>query len=366
NTVYFTRNIEQGRNARKKNTRNLQGIFLADRSGDDWINIRPFEYNNPDYSVGHPAISNDGRFLFFSSDMPGGKGKSDIYYCELINNKWSKPVNAGEINTPHAELYLNMLPTGRLYFSSDRPPSRNGNFRGLNIYYTTLHMGEWTEPVMLDAPINSEADDFAFTAYPDGQSGYFTSSRRRNEDIYSFRSVLIRRDNCKPQETNSFCYEFFEINAVRLDTIPFIYEWDFGDGNRAKGVRADHCFTAPGTYIVRLNSVNLVTGEELENEATYELTVELIEQPYIAGPDTLRVGEMAEFNSLETHLPGWAFDRFYWNFGDETAGEGERVTKTFALPGVFDIQLIVSSEPDRNDVIRETCATRRVVVVRSP
>lgn len=360
--VYFTRNLEQGKNARRRSTRNLQGIFIADRSGDEWINIRPFEYNNPGYSVGHPAISPDGRYLFFSSDMPGGKGKSDIYYCENINNKWSQPVNAGSINTQDAELYLSMHPSGRLYFSSDRPPARAGQYGGLNIYYTIQYSGEWTEPVMLAEPVNSEADDFAFAAYSDGQSGYFSSSRRRNDDIYSFRSVLIRKDNCQPQQTNSFCYDFYEVNAVRFDTIPFEYEWDFGDGKRARGARAEHCFDSPGTYIVRLNSLNLITGEELKNEVTYELTVELIEQAYISGPDTLKVGEASEFNALETHLPGWKPGSYYWNFGDETAGEGDRVQKSFLMPGVFDIQLIIQNQPDMNGVVKETCVTRRVVV----
>lgn len=365
-SVYFTRNLEQGKAARKKNNRNLNGIFIADKQGEGWGNIRPFIYNDPTFNVGHPAISTDGRYLFFSSDMPGGKGKSDIYYCEWINNSWSKPVNAAALNSSDAEIYLNYHPSGRLYFSSDRAPTRSGPYAGLNIYFTTLYMGELTEPVMLGDPINSEADDFAFTAYPDGQSGYFSSSRRRNDDIYSFNSIVIRKEDCSPQALNSFCYEFYEVNAVRYDTIPFEFEWDFGDGHKANGVRADHCFDAPGTYIVSLNSVNLVTREIEQNEVTYELEVKLIEQPYITGPDTIRVGEVVLFDSGETYLPGWDINRYYWNFGDETIAEGQSVTKSYVQPGTFDLQLIVSTEPDRNDVVREGCVMKRVVVVRNP
>ncbi len=366
NTVYFTRNLLDGKPVRRKNQKNLQGIFIADRQGDRWVNIRPFEHNNPDYNVGHPAISNDGRILYFSSDMPGGKGKSDIWYSELSNGQWSKPVNAARLNSPDAELYLSMHHSGRLYFSSDRTPLRSGPFAGLNIYYSLQADGEWMSPVMLAEPINSAADDFAFTAYDDGQSGYFTSTRRRNDDIYSFVSVIIRKDDCKPLEENSFCYEFWEVNAVIYDTIPFEFEWDFGDGNRARGVRAEHCFDGPGTYIVRLNSVNLITGEELKNEVTMELVIELIEQPYITGPDTVAVGEVVQFSALETHLPGWSIDRYYWNFGDETVAEGVLVPKRFEMPGIFDMQLIVSTPPDRNGVVRENCVTKRVVVGRSP
>jgi hypothetical protein len=366
NNVYFTRNLEQGKAARKKKNKNLNGIFIADKQGNNWVNIRPFEYNDPDFNVGHPAISSDGMYLFFSSDMPGGMGKSDIYYCEWINNSWSKPVNAAALNTSGAEIYLNYHPSGRLYFSSDRQPARSGPFAGLNIYYSTFYQNELTEPIMLGEPINSTADDFALTAYPDGQSGYFSSSRKRSDDIYSFNSIVIRKDDCKPQAENSFCYEFYEVNAVRFDSIPFEFEWDFGDGKKAMGVRADHCFDGPGTYIVSLNSVNLVTREVQKNEVSYELEVKLIEQPYITGPDTLRVGETALFESKETYLPGWIINDYYWNFGDETVAGGDNVTKSFLQSGTYEMQLIVSTEPDRNDVVREACVVKRVVVVKSP
>jgi hypothetical protein len=366
NRVYFTRNIKDGKAIRRKNQKNLQGIFIADRQGDNWVNIRPFEHNNPDYNVGHPALSKDGRILYFSSDMPGGKGKSDIWYSEERDGRWGEPVNAGRINSADAELYLSMHYSGRLYFSSDRPPLRPGSFGGLNIYYTLMTEDGWIDPLMLAEPINSEADDFAFTAYDDGQSGYFTSTRRKYDDLYSFVSVIIRKDDCNPQEENSFCYEFYEVNAVVYDTIPFEFEWDFGDGNRKRGVRTEHCFDGPGTYIVRLNSVNLITGEEMKNEATIELVIELIEQPYITGPDTVTVGEMVQFNAGETHLPGWDIDRYYWNFGDETIAEGSLVPKTFVMPGVFDMQLIVSTPPDSNGVMKESCVTKKVVVVRRP
>ena len=367
NTVYFTRSIEAGKGARKKSMKNRNGIFIADKQGESWVNLREFEYNNPDYHVAHPSISSDGRFLFFASDMPGGLGKSDIWYCEFVNSRWSEPVNAGPaVNTKDAELYPNMHASGRLYFSSDRQPARPGPYGGLDIYYSTVAFGEWTEPVLLGEPINSTADDFAFAAYSDGQTGYFSSSRRRSDDIYSFKSIIIRKDDCSPLEINSFCYEFYEVNAVKYDTIPFEFEWDFGDGNKAKGVRAEHCFDGPGTYMVSLNSVNLVTGEIQYNEVTYELVIELIEQAYITGRDTLAVGEAAQFDALETHLPGWNIGNYYWNFGDETVAEGDRVNKSYLQTGVFDIQLIVSTAPDRGGVVQESCVSKRVVVVRNP
>ena len=364
-SVYFTRSIEVGKSVRKKNRVNRNGIFIADKQGDSWVNVRPFEHNSQEYNVGHPAISSDGKTLYFSSDKPGGSGRYDIYYCELVNGKWGEPINAGsKINTRYSEGYPTIHPSGRLYFSSDRPATRQGDYGGLDIYYSTMAFGEWTDPVLMAEPINSSADDFAFTAYPDGQSGYFTSSRRRNDDIYSFVSIIIRKESCSEQEINSFCYEFYEVNAVRFDTIPFEYEWDFGDGTKASGVRADHCFPGPGTYIVSLNSTNLITKEVKLKEVSYTLKLELVEQPYITGPDSCRVGEQVLFHANESHLPGWDVERYYWNFGDETVAEGEHVPKVFTEPGTYEIQLIVNTKPERSGVVREACVSRQIVVLR--
>ena len=90
-TVYFTSSVLTGRAAKRRNVTNPRGIFIGELSGTDIINVMPFEHNNPKYSIAQPSISKDGKYLFFASDMPGGLGVSDLYYCEFINNKWSIP-----------------------------------------------------------------------------------------------------------------------------------------------------------------------------------------------------------------------------------------------------------------------------------
>jgi hypothetical protein len=121
-----------------------------------------------------------------------------------------------------------MHPSGRLYFTSDRP----GGFGKLDVYYTSLNNGSWEDPVLLPEPINSTSDDFAFVAEPDLQNGYFASNRRNEDDIYKFTSTIIRKASCDTLEENNYCYRFFEENAVKQDTVPFRYEWKFGDGNQ--------------------------------------------------------------------------------------------------------------------------------------
>lgn len=362
-TVYFTSEIETGVQARNRRYKNRSGIFTAELSGANLLSVRPFKYNDALFSLGQPSISNDGKYLFFASDRPGGEGGSDIYYCEFINGDWGPPVNMGpEVNSPAADNYPFMHPSGKLYFTSDRP----GGLGGLDIYYTIMSFGNWMRPVVLPEPINTSSDDFAFVAEDSFQTGYFASNRRRNDDIYEFKFTIIRKASCDLLEENNYCYEFIEENAVKYDTIPFRFEWKFGDGNRGVGRIVEHCYSGPGTYIVQLDVVNLITREILENEKTEVLVVADIEQPYITAPDKVYAGSIIKFNADSTNLPGWDITQYYWNFDDETIGLGREVEKSYLNPGTYNIQLIVSDRPDAGGEIRETCISKNITVINQP
>lgn len=362
-TVYFTSEVETGKIARNRKFRNRSGIFIAELSGMVLQNVRPFRHNNPEYEVGQPSISHDGKYLYFASTMPGGQGGSDIYYCELINNEWSSPVNLGpKVNSPASENHPSIHPTGKLYFTSNRP----GGIGGLDIYSTTMYEGSWEEPVLLPEPVNSTYDDFAFVAGPDLQNGYFASNRSRNDDIYSFSSTIRRMAVCDTLEENSYCYRFMEENAVKLDTTPFRYEWKFGDGNKAVGAVVEHCYDGPGAYLVQLDVVNLITKEVLYNEKSDSLIIKDIEQPYITAPDVAEAGKTIRLNAGQTYLPGWNISQYYWNFGDETIQIGREVDKIFVKPGTYNIQMIVSEEPVPGGMARETCICKNITISRQP
>jgi hypothetical protein len=363
-SIYFTRNLETGKAARKKGFVNKLGIFIADVTGETWTNIRPFQYNNPQYNIAHPSISNDGKYLYFASDMPDGNGGSDIYYCELVDGQWSTPVNLGsKINSSASEIYPFIHPSGKLYFSS----SRNNGVGGMDIYYSSSVNGIWESPVLMSEPVNSAFDDFALVAENNEGNGYFSSDRNgRTDDIYSFSSTIIRRATCDTLEINNYCYEFYEENAVKFDTMPFRYEWNFGDGQKDIGARAEHCYEVPGNYKVSLDVVNLITKEVQYNEVTYDLEVRSIEQPYITSPDTVYVGKPFNLDANSTYLPGWLIAGYYWNFGDETISIDKETLKTFTKPGTFNIQLMVSTDPDAAGTIRESCISKNIIVLPQP
>jgi hypothetical protein len=358
-TIYFTSEVETGKIAENKNFLNHSGIFIARLNGSELGQITPFRYNDQNYDIGQPSISSDGRYLFFTSDKPGGMGRSDLYYCEMINGQWSEPVNLGSnVNTANSENYPYMHSSGRLYFTSDRP----GGFGKLDVYYTTLNHGVWEKPVLLPEPINSKSDDFAFIADKDLQSGYFASNRRNDDYIYGFVSTIIRKPVCDTLVENNYCYRFYEENAVKYDTIPFRYEWKFGDGSTGTGNVVEHCFSKPGVYTVQLDAINLVTNEIKYNEKSQTIVVSEIEQPYITAPDEAYSNKQINLSAASTNLPGWKISRYYWNFGDETIAVGPDVTKSYLKPGNYNIQLIVTEEASKGTTPREACICKNIVV----
>ena len=360
-TVYFTSEVETGEMAENKNFKNHSGIFIAELSGMELVSIRPFKYNNPQYDIGQPSISRDGKHLYFASDMPGGFGGSDIYSCESVNSEWSTPVNLGtKVNSPGSENYPYIHPSGKLYFTSNRP----GGMGNLDVYFVTRSSGIWDDPMLLPAPINSKSDDFAFVAENDLQKGYFSSNRGNEDDIYEFTSNIIRKASCDSLQENNYCYRFSEENAVKYDTMPFRYQWKFGDGNTAIGPVVEHCFSAPGTYIVQLDVVNLVTKEVTYNEKSETVVVTEIVQPYISSPDSIGSDQRITLSADSTNLPGWNISQYYWNFGDETIATGKNVEKKFLKPGVYNIQLIVSTEPGKGTSVQEACVSKNIIVFR--
>src|SRR5690606_32926114 len=123
------------------------------------------------------------------SDMPGGKGGVDIWYCELgTDGKWGNPQNAGAtINTPGDEM-LPSVHENTLYFSS----TGHVGMGGLDIFKAEGTKSSFTTPVNLGVPVNSPSDDFAFVvleAGEEGSKGYLSSNRTGgagSDDIYSF------------------------------------------------------------------------------------------------------------------------------------------------------------------------------------
>lgn len=174
-TMYFTRNNLGESSKYKANTEGIGQLRLyrATLVNGRWKDVQPLEFTDDEFSYAHPALSPDNKFLYFSSNMPGGFGQSDIYKVEILKNGFGNPINLGaSINTPGRESFPFLDDENRLFFSSDG----HLGLGGLDVFYVTLN--EATDsPVNLGKPVNSKADDFAFTYYSAKESGYVSSNR---------------------------------------------------------------------------------------------------------------------------------------------------------------------------------------------
>ncbi|HPF03297.1 MAG TPA: PKD domain-containing protein, partial [Bacteroidales bacterium] len=188
-----------------------------------------------------------------------------------------------------------------------------------------------------------------------------------NDDIYAFSSIIIRKASCDTLIENSYCYQMVEENSIKYDSIPFRYEWTFGDGSpKDTGAAVIHCYPGPGSYLIRLDAVNLITKEVIYNQKTYMLDIVDEEQPYITSPDTARAGQIIKFDAEQTNLPGWNIIQYYWNFADESIAIGKEVDKVYLRPGTYNIQLIVTAEPGPDGVIRESCVCKNIIITGDP
>ncbi|MDT8400717.1 MAG: PKD domain-containing protein [Bacteroidales bacterium] len=361
--IYYTSDVERGNNAFERDFKNRRGILIAEKTADGWSEPVAFEYNDPLWNTGHPCLSIDGNYLFFSSDRPGGFGGSDIYMCRRQDNKWTEPENLGpEINGTGSELYPCFTAAGELYYASDR----EGGIGGLDIYSSRMISRGWTKPVLLPEPVNSSDDDFSLAKRHNSTEGFFASNRGRSDDIYMYSSSIRRMSECNELVYDSYCWEFEDENSAKADSMTFVYEWDFDDGTviETTETRAEHCFSQPGVYLVKLHAIDTITGEVRRNEATYLLEVKRTEQAFITAPDTCFAGEAVSIDASGTYLPDWDIESYYWNFDDGTAAQGMSNEKIYLLEGSYDVQLIISSFPDAEGNIREICVTRTIVVKR--
>jgi len=191
-TMYFTRNNYGKKLKRDKNGVNHLKIYMSKKVDGEWSEAVEVPFNSDNYSTGHPALSPDGKQLYFVSDMPGSVGQTDIFVVDVMGpNSFSEPRNLGpEINTERKEMFP-FINDEKLYFSSDG----HIGLGGLDVYEVPYTEEEgFGEVKNLGKPINSNRDDFSYIVNEENQQGFFASNRangKGDDDIYSFKNLAI-------------------------------------------------------------------------------------------------------------------------------------------------------------------------------
>ncbi|MEM0930973.1 MAG: OmpA family protein [Bacteroidota bacterium] len=189
NTIYFTRNNYGKKLKRGKKGVNHLKIYKSNFVDGEWTKAIELPFNDENHSTGHPALSPDGKKLYFVSDRPGGFGLTDIYVVDVLENgTYSEPKNLGKsVNTPYKEMFP-YITGSNLYFSSDRTMGVGG----LDVYKSNFSEELFNVAVNMGRPINSNRDDFSYIIDEDNRHGYFASNRKGgkgDDDIYSFQNL---------------------------------------------------------------------------------------------------------------------------------------------------------------------------------
>lgn len=192
--MYWTSNsLEPKKEGEKKKTQRLK-IYRSVWENGKWVFDDSFDWNSDAYSCAHPAISPDENTMYFSSDMPGGRGGMDIWKCTYNGESWSQPVNLGpQFNTNGNEVFPTTNFQGELFFAS------NGlkGFGGLDLFKSTLNVyGDLNEPQNLGSPLNSKEDDFSISWSLNNDYGYFSSNREGkgpNDEVFYFSKIELEK-----------------------------------------------------------------------------------------------------------------------------------------------------------------------------
>jgi outer membrane protein OmpA-like peptidoglycan-associated protein len=177
--AYYTRNQKKSNNIYQLE------IWEAFQIEGQWVGAHKLFFNNSKYSYFHPAITPDGKRLYYVSDDPAGQGGTDIYYVDQNEDgSWRNTVNLGQdINTTSNELFPTFY-EGNLYISSNGHPGLGG----LDIYKLTRNNKGSVVLKNMGYPINSNKDDFALSIK--GEKGFFSSNRYGSDDIIAFDHIV--------------------------------------------------------------------------------------------------------------------------------------------------------------------------------
>ncbi|MCZ2355197.1 MAG: OmpA family protein [Bacteroidia bacterium] len=222
--LFFGRTIEKKGNP-DLGIRNTTSMKIVTAVWDDaqktWGSFADFPYNNPNYFVGHPAVSKDGNEILFVSDMPGGSGNMDLWMCRKEGNSWGKPVNLGkEVNTPGNEVFPSIHTDGTLYFSSDYHPGMGG----LDVFSATKNGATYGSVQNLKMYINSSMDDFGFYLSENKDWGFVSSNRKGGkgqDDIYLITKFTpkppVEDTTAKKPEVAASNTEKTQVNVIAVE-----------------------------------------------------------------------------------------------------------------------------------------------------
>jgi outer membrane protein OmpA-like peptidoglycan-associated protein len=316
--VYFTSNNYYHNEVKNDTTGVLRlQLFKASVQKDgEWTDIEKLPFNSDEYSTGHPALSQDGKKLYFVSDRPGSFGKTDIYVVDIKEDgTYGEPKNLGApVNTKGKEMFP-FIDGDIIYFSSDR---ENG-LGGLDIYASKMYNTTISKPLNLGVPINSPNDDFAFIKKQD--KGYFSSNRKEgvgDDDIYSFLTNKPLEIECtqeisglvKNKETQE------NLSGVEIKLLD-------KEGNIVKTVMSDE--NGLYRFTVKCNTTYKISGDKVDfqdDNAAITTVNDIVEKPI-----EVALALAPEIVENKINIENIYFDLDKWNIRPDAAAELDKLVQ---------------------------------------
>ncbi|NQX92245.1 MAG: OmpA family protein, partial [Flavobacteriales bacterium] len=298
-------------------------IFESVLVDGEWQQPVLSSFNDTESNSAHPAYSSELGLMVFSSDREGSvNGEADLWLSRWVNDSWTTPEPLEHLNSSATDCFPYIDGSGNLYFSSNR----NGGLGGFDIYRCFYENGEYTDPILMAQPINSTSDDYGLAMNIDGESGYFSSNRHGlNDDIYSFTFQYPEFNNCQESEEPFFCYLIEENNIIASDTLPLIYEWDFGDGTTGRGLSTTHCYDEYGEYEVYLNVYDSISQTSFAKVSETYIDIQKPDFPLIQAPDSIAMGDTLNLVADISDFEMFEIDKLFWTLPDGTRVKGHRV-----------------------------------------
>lgn len=263
-TMYFTRNnYLDGKKGKDGNDITLIKIYKATLENDKWSNVTELPFDSDNYSTAHPALSADGKTLYFASDMPGSIGQSDLFKVSINEDgSYGTPQNLGStINTEGRETFPFVNNENELYFASDGHPGVGG----LDVFMSKINDdGTFNDVQNVGADVNSPKDDFAYYIDTKSRRGFFSSNRdggQGYDDIYKFLETkkLICEQVLYGEITDLTTKELIPNSKVTL------YDAQFNSiGTVMSDEKGNYTFTVEcgKTYNVRAEKQEYTTKEQ--------------------------------------------------------------------------------------------------------
>lgn len=330
-TVYFTRNnFNQGKLGKNKDNTTLLKIYKSNYTEDKgWSEAEELPFNNDNYNTAHPALSPDGKYLYFASDMPGGFGFSDLYRVEILeNNQYSQPINLGsKINTPGRETFPFVSDLNELYFASDGHLGLGGldifvfninNYQSYPNKFAVRNIGKIA---------NTEYDDFNFIINTSTQKGYLSSNRLDDnkglDDIYSFTELETLPKECF-QSIKGVISDLNTNAPINEATVQLLDKDHKLITETTTNINGEYTFETADcdtVYFIKASKENYNTEEDMvktpdtSGETEKDIKLDLTKKPIKPGDDLADI----------LNIPIIYFDLDKWNIRPDAAKELAKV-----------------------------------------